>query len=78
MTCDTVPLVGMVISKSPISTVEVGVQPDMITFAENNTILTADEGEPRLGVNGEDPKGSVSIVKIGQDNSLTAKTVYTI
>lgn len=58
-----------------ISTVQVGVQPDMITFADNNTILTADEGEPRLGVNGTDPKGSVSIVKIGQDNALTANTV---
>lgn len=59
-----------------ISTVKVGVQPDMITFADNSTILTADEGEPRDGVNGTDPKGSVSIVKIGQDNKLTAKTVY--
>lgn len=59
-----------------LSTVQVGVQPDMITFADNNTILTADEGEPREGVNGTDPKGSVSIVKIGQDNSLTANTVY--
>ena len=59
-----------------ISTVEVGVQPDTITFADNNTILTADEGEPRLGVNGIDPKGSVSIVKIGQDNALTVNTVY--
>lgn len=29
-----------------ISTVKVGVQPDMITFADNSTILTADEGEP--------------------------------
>lgn len=59
-----------------ISTVKVGVQPDMIIFADNNTILTADEGEPRDGVNGVDPKGSVSIVKIGQDNTLTANTVY--
>ena len=59
-----------------LSTVKVGVQPDMITFADNSTILTADEGEPRDGVNGTDPKGSVSIVKIGQDNALTANTVY--
>ena len=59
-----------------LSTVKVGVQPDMITFADNSTILTADEGEPRDGINGTDPKGSVSIVKIGQDNSLTANTVY--
>ncbi|MGN0370065.1 MAG: choice-of-anchor I family protein [Butyrivibrio sp.] len=59
-----------------LSTVRVGVQPDMITFADNNTILTADEGEPRDGVNGTDPKGSVSIVKIGNGNALTANSVY--
>ncbi|MGN1050971.1 MAG: choice-of-anchor I family protein, partial [Acutalibacteraceae bacterium] len=59
-----------------LSTVKVGVQPDMITFADNNTALTADEGEPRQGVNGTDPKGSVSIVKIENDNSLTADSIY--
>ncbi len=46
-------------------TYTVGVQPDMVTFADNDTILTADEGEPRKGTSGTDPKGSVSIVKIG-------------
>ena len=59
-----------------LSTVEVGVQPDMVTFADNNTILTADEGEPRNGVNGVDPKGSVSIVTIDENNSLSANSVY--
>ncbi|MGN0585770.1 MAG: choice-of-anchor I family protein, partial [Oscillospiraceae bacterium] len=59
-----------------LSVARVGVQPDMITFADNNTILTADEGEPRNGVNSTDPKGSVTIVTIGDDNSLTANTVY--
>lgn len=59
-----------------LSDVRVGVQPDMILFADNSTILTADEGEPREGANGIDPKGSVSIVKIGQDNSLTANSVF--
>ena len=46
--------------------VTVGVQPDMVTFADNNTVLTADEGEPREGY-GEgvtDPKGSVSVVDV--------------
>ncbi len=59
-----------------LSAVEVGVQPDMITFADSSTILTADEGEPREGVNGTDPKGSVSIVTIADDNALAANTVY--
>lgn len=58
------------------STAKVGVQPDMVTWANNNTILTADEGEPREGVNGTDPKGSVSIVKLGENNALTANIVH--
>lgn len=58
------------------ATATVGVQPDMVMFADNNTILTADEGEPRNGVNADDPKGSVSIVTIGENNELTANTVY--
>ncbi|MGN0038171.1 MAG: choice-of-anchor I family protein [Coriobacteriales bacterium] len=61
-----------------LSTATVGVQPDMVTWADGSTILTADEGEPREG-NAEgkvDPKGSVSIVKLGEGNALTANTVY--
>lgn len=59
-----------------LSTVIVGVQPDMVTFADNNTILTADEGEPRNGAAAADPKGSVTIVTVGADNSLSANSVY--
>ena len=55
-----------------LSTATVGVQPDMVTFANENTILSADEGEPREGKNGTDPKGSVSVITIGENNSLTA------
>ena len=46
--------------------VTVGVQPDMVTFADSNTVLTADEGEPRegYGANVTDPKGSVSVVDV--------------
>lgn len=54
--------------------IPVGVQPDMITFADDNTVLTADEGEPRLGY-GEgtvDPKGTVSIVDIAAGTSVQA------
>lgn len=58
-----------------LSTVTVGVQPDMVTFADDSTILSADEGEPRDGANAADPKGSVSIVTIGENNALTANTV---
>lgn len=63
-------------SLSLISTAKVGIQPDMITFADNNTILTADEGEPREGLGNADPKGSVSIIKVSQDKSLSVDTVY--
>ena len=44
--------------------VETGIQPDMVTFASDSIVLTADEGEPREGY-GEgiiDPKGSVTVV----------------
>ena len=47
-----------------------GIQPDMITFADN-VILTADEGEPRLGYkdsNALDPKGSVTIIDLEEEN----------
>lgn len=46
--------------------VTVGVQPDMVTFADQNTVLTADEGEPRQGYGSDaaDPKGSVSVVDV--------------
>ncbi len=58
-----------------LSTVSAGVQPDMVTFADDNTILTADEGEPREGVNGSDPKGSVTIAKIAPDGTLSSVQV---
>ena len=48
----------------------------MATFANDDTILTADEGEPRGGVSGIDPKGSVSVIRIGADNTLAASRVY--
>lgn len=51
--------------------VEAGAQPDMVTFADNATALTADEGEPREGY-GEgtvDPKGSVTVVDVEKGES---------
>ena len=59
-----------------IATAQTGVQPDMVTFADNNTLLTADEGEPRNGVNGVDPKGSVTVAKIEGEGLLTSKQIY--
>ena len=53
-----------------------GVQPDMITFANDKTILTADEGEPRNGKDNEDPKGSVSVFSIDEDNTLTSEQIF--
>ena len=50
-----------------IKAVEVGVQPDMVTFSPNGTkILTANEGEPRMGYEGGavDPAGSVSVIDV--------------
>lgn len=58
-----------------LGTAKTGVQPDMVTFADNSTLLTADEGEPREGTNGTDPKGSVTVVTIGESNALTTNTV---
>lgn len=49
-----------------------GVQPDMVTFANDNTVLSADEGEPRNGY-GEgmtDPAGTVTILNL-TDGSTT-------
>ena len=59
-----------------VSTAAVGVQPDMVTFADNDTILTADEGEPRTGASADDPRGSVSIVTIDGNGSLSSNSVY--
>ncbi|MBS7526859.1 choice-of-anchor I family protein [Fusibacter paucivorans] len=49
----------------------VGVQPDMVIFADDATVLSADEGEPRMGygtnsagVNVIDPKGSISVINL--------------
>ena len=62
---------GSLIFKSLVKT---GIQPDMITFADNDTILTADEGEPREGYGDgiTDPAGSVTIIDA---NSLTSRVV---
>ncbi|SET44207.1 choice-of-anchor I family protein [[Clostridium] polysaccharolyticum] len=50
---------------------EAGVQPDMVTFADENTLLCADEGEPKdgYGETAEDPKGTVTIVNIKKGTS---------
>ncbi len=48
-----------------LDVITLGVQPDMICYADANTILSANEGEPRKGYEGEvDPAGGVSIINI--------------
>ena len=51
---------------SLVSLIECGVQPDMIVFADADTVLTANEGEPREGYGEglDDPAGSVTIARI--------------
>lgn len=60
-----------------LAAVETGVQPDMVTFTPNgDTILTADEGEPRMGYSAPeavDPKGSVTVIDAADQ---TAHTLY--
>lgn len=49
-----------------------GVQPDMVCFNEDDTlILTADEGEPRMGADGVDPAGSVTMINTSDMSSET-------
>jgi 2',3'-cyclic-nucleotide 2'-phosphodiesterase (5'-nucleotidase family) len=56
---------------------ETGVQPDMVTFVGDGTVLTADEGEPRegYGAGATDPKGSVTIVTVAEGGG-GSKVVY--
>ncbi|WP_043932652.1 choice-of-anchor I family protein [Bacillus sp. EB01] len=47
-----------------LKTYDAGVQPDMVKLTEDGKyILSADEGEPRAGFDGEDPQGSVTIIE---------------
>lgn len=47
-----------------------GIQPDMVTFNEDGSlILTADEGEPRLGYSDIDPEGSVTVINVSDMSS---------
>lgn len=53
---------------------QAGIQPDMVTFADNTTVLSADEGEPRLGYGAGtiDPVGSVTILDLKKETSSQA------
>ncbi|MGN0610357.1 MAG: choice-of-anchor I family protein [Ruminiclostridium sp.] len=49
-----------------------GVQPDMVVFADSNTILTADEGEPRNGyADAADPAGTVTVISLSDNKSVS-------
>ena len=60
-------IVLMDYSGNIVKVIQAGVQPDMLTFAQNGQyLLAANEGEPREGY-GEgtvDPKGSVTVIRI--------------
>ena len=63
--------------------VDVGYQPDQLTFSrDGKTLVTADEGEPLMFYGsdepGQNPKGSVSVVKINskKPGKSKVKTLY--
>ena len=59
--------------------VETGAQPDMVTFAGDSVVLTADEGEPREGYGEDiaDPKGSVTVVDVeSQESTVVDFTAF--
>lgn len=60
-------------SLSYVGKQEVGVQCDNVVFVGNDLVLSADEGEPRLGENGIDPKGSISLIDL-KDNEISGET----
>lgn len=57
------------------SMTETGVQPDMITFTDDGSlVLTANEGEPRQGYSAEgavDPEGTVTIINVKDGSGET-------
>ncbi len=56
---------------------EVGVQCDNVVFVGNDLVLSADEGEPRLGEKGIDPKGSISILDLKEDEIISQTYDFT-
>ena len=66
-----------------LGSVDVGYQPDQLTFTKNgNQLVTADEGEPLpfygSGEPNQDPRGSVSIIDINQNSPANSEveTLY--
>ncbi|MED5240004.1 MAG: choice-of-anchor I family protein [Pseudomonadota bacterium] len=59
---------------SLINSIQVGAQPDMITFTPDSaTVMTANEGEPSDDYS-VDPEGSISVVDISDLDNLTVST----
>lgn len=51
---------------------DAGVQPDMVVFASDTVVLSADEGEPREGYadGAEDPAGTVTVLDLTDGSSV--------
>ena len=65
--------------RSPLTTVEVGAVPDMVTFTpDGRTVLTADSGEPSEDYT-TDPQGTVSLIDIsdGIQNATVEQVDFT-
>lgn len=61
-----------------VAVVDAGVQPDMVTFtADGSKVLSANEGEPRDGYEGDavDPMGTITVADLSNLETISSKTI---